>query len=115
MAQEMWLTLCDGKNGDRTTNGEAITHSPQQERMVIWPKEMPMMMVIQRYPVVTYANIGGEGEQSMKMHRILASTKQRIDEGIFTGCEHWRQSRLEVRREDDMLCFRQAKSEVLPG
>lgn len=30
------------------------------------------------------------------------------------GREHRKQSRLEVGREDDMLCFRQAKSEVLP-
>lgn len=35
-----------------------------------------------------------------------------VEEGVFTGWEHWRQSRLEVGREGDMLCFRWAKSEV---
>lgn len=37
-----------------------------------------------------------------------------VNEVIFVGYEYWRQSRLGLGREEDMLSFTQAKSEVLP-
>lgn len=37
-----------------------------------------------------------------------------LNEGVFMGCEHWRQSRLGLGKEGNMLSFKQVKSEVLP-
>lgn len=39
-----------------------------------------------------------------------SGTDNLLGEGVFMGCEYWRQSRLAVGREDVMLCFIQVKS-----
>ena len=33
-----------------------------------------------------------------------------LNEGVFMGCEHWRQSRLGLGKEGNMLSFKQVKS-----